>query len=115
MVLKKFDENWAESLSAGLLLIGFLISLLLTKAWLVYVVVFLSGFLGGRVFYIKRLKEPIFPFVLMIVGFLVGYLLGSFWASRFWVVMLFALGFAGSYYLHMKKILVEFRQEDFFR
>ncbi len=109
------QEAWAETLAVVLVLIGFLVSLLLTSALLVYLVIILAGFLAGRVFYIKRFKEPIFPFILMIIGFLFGYVLGSFGASRFWTVVFFAVGLAVSYYLHLKKILVIVKSEEFIK
>ena len=52
---------------------------------------------------------------MMIVGFLVGYLLGGFWASRFWILVFFALAFGVSYYLHLKEILVMFKKEHFIK
>lgn len=109
------QETWAETLAVVLVLVGFLVSLLLKNALLVYLVVILSGFLAGRIFYVKRFKEPIFPSILMILGFLLGYVLGNIWASRFWTVVFFAAGFVVSYYLHLKKILVIFKSEDFIR
>jgi len=51
----------------------------------------------------------------MIVGFLVGYFLGTFWASRFWVLVFFLISFGVSYYLHLKEILVIFKKEDFIK
>lgn len=115
IVAAYLQETWAETLAAVLILVGFFVSLLLTNAFLVYAVILLSGFLAGRVFYIKRFKEPVFPFILMIVGFLFGYVLGSVWASRFWTVVFFVIGFAVSYFLHLKKILVIFKKEEFIK
>jgi len=109
------QEAWAETLAMILVLIGFFVSLLLTSAVLVYIIVILAGFLAGRILYIKRFKEPIFPFILMVVGFLFGYVLGSFGASRSWTVVFFLLGIVVSYYLHMKKILVIFKKEEFIK
>ena len=109
------QEAWAETLALVFVLIGFLVSLFLTNVFMVYLVVILAGFLAGRVFYIKRFKEPIFPFILMIIGFLFGYVLGSFEASRFWITLFFAAAFTVSYYLHLKKILVIFKSEEFIK
>lgn len=109
------QEAWAETLAMVLLLAGFFVSLLLANAWLVYLVVVLTGFLAGRIFYIKRFREPIFPFILMIIGFLFGYILGSFAASRPLTTILFVISFVVSYYLHLKKILKIFKSEEFIR
>ncbi|MFC1686938.1 hypothetical protein ACFL0E_01105 [Nanoarchaeota archaeon] len=114
-MLKKLEETWAETLTIVLVLVGFLISILLMNVVLTYIVIIASGFLAGRIFYIKRFKEPIFPFVLMIIGFLFGYILGNVWASRFWTGVFFIISFSISYYLHLKKILVIFKNRSFIR
>lgn len=108
-------ENWAEAGGAILLLLGLMVSILLSNEWVVYLVVLLAGALAGRGIYIRRFKEPVFPFVLMSMGFLLGYLLGTFWASRFWTATFFIVGLAVSYYLHMKGILVIFKSREFIR
>ncbi len=112
---ERFQESWLETLTVVLILVGFVVSLLLASAVLVYLVILLAGFLGGRLFYIKRFKEPIFPFILLILGFLFGYVLGSFWTSRFWIIVFFIIGFAVSYFLHLRKILVIFKSRDFIK
>ena len=111
----KFEEQWAEVLTILFLALGFVIAVLLQSALFTFLSVIIAGFLGARVYYMKRFSEPIFPFVLIIIGFLVGYLLGSFWASRLWVLVFFALSFALSYYLHLKGIFVTFKSEKFIK
>ena len=113
MVAGKLQEIWAETLAIILLLIGFLIAILLVKSYLIYIVMILSGFLAGRIFFIKRFKEPIFPIILMVLGFVIGYVLGTFWASRFWAIAIFSVCFGVSYYLHLKKILKIFKGQHF--
>jgi len=114
-MFRKLEETWVETLTVILLLVGFVISVFLTNATLTYVVIIGAGFLAGRILYIKRFKEPIFPFVLIIIGFLLGYLLGNFWASRWLTLIFFMVSFGGSYYLHLKKILVIFKSKDFIK
>ena len=101
------EEKWAETFAALFLLTGFVISLLLVNPILLYITVFLSGFLAGRIFYIKRYTEPIFPFILMICGFLFGYMIGAIWASRIVTGLLFITGFTISYYIHFKKFILK--------
>ena|SRR3989338_3558252 len=110
-----WEEQWAEALSLFFLFIGFIVAVLLQSAFLSYLSVLLAGFMAGRILYSKRHHQPILPFVLMIVGFLVGYLVGNFWASRFWTLVFFCFGYVVSYYLHEKKILVIFKSESFVR
>ncbi|MFH1275866.1 MAG: hypothetical protein ABIH82_02035 [Candidatus Woesearchaeota archaeon] len=109
----KWLEQWAEAVALLFLFLGFIISVLLMNPVFTYISVLLAGLMAGRIYYIKKLTEPILPFVMMIIGFLVGYLIGNFWASRFWTLVFFAVGFGVSYYLHMKKILVIFKSENF--
>ncbi|HIG93892.1 TPA: hypothetical protein HA234_06875 [Candidatus Woesearchaeota archaeon] len=108
-------RDWAELLMLVLIALGFVLSVLLQNASFSYTTILLAGFLAGRIYYLKRFTEPILPFILMIVGFLVGYLIGNFWVSRIWIVILFMLGLGFSYYLHLKKIIVIFKSENFFK
>ena len=111
----KIEETWVETLTAVFILIGFVVALLLSSVGVIYLIILLSGFLAGRIFYIKRFKEPIFPFVAMIVGFLFGYVLGGFGVSRFWVAVLFLGSWGISYYLHLKKIITTFKSKNFIK
>ncbi|MBI4983388.1 hypothetical protein HZC32_01990 [Candidatus Woesearchaeota archaeon] len=111
----KWDESWAEALALLFMIIGFVSSLLLFNPLLSYLSVALAGFVAGRVYYVKRYTEPIFPFVLIIVGFLIGYLIGGFWVNRIVVLVIFITMLVLSYYLHLKKILVIFKSESFIK
>lgn len=113
--LLEWENWWPEALSLLLLVIGFIMAVLLHNSFLNYLMVLLAGFLAARVYYSKRFTEPILPFIMIIIGFLIGYLLGSFWASRIWSFIFFSLGFGVSYYLHMKKILVIFKSKPYIK
>ncbi len=113
--MMKLDEQWAEILTLFFLVLGFVISVLIQHSFLSYIIIFLTGFLAGRIYYLKHQKEPVLPFVLMILGFLIGYVVASFWVNRIIVLVLFVLAFGVSYYLHLKKILTIFKSEDFIR
>ncbi len=111
----EWEEDWTEVLTLFFMILGFIISVLLQNAVLSYLSIILAGLLAGRIYYIKRFKAPILPFILMIVGFLLGYLISSFRISRIATLILFSLGFGVSYYLHLKKILVIFKSKDFIK
>ena len=111
----KWQEDWAEVLAFGFLVLGVVISILLQNPLFTYITIILAGFLSGRIYYTIRYKEPILPFLLVIFGFLLGYLIGSFWTSRLLVLLFFLASFYGSYYLHREKILVIFKSEDFLK
>lgn len=108
-------EEWVEVITLFFLSLGFIISVFLQSPGFTYLSVFLSGGLAGRMYYTKRLRQPILPFVLMIIGFLLGYLLGNFWTSRFWTLFFFMAGMLLSYELHLRKFLVIFKSERFFK
>ena len=109
------SEDWAEILTLFFILVGFFISVLLMNPFLSYLTVLLAGFLAGRIYYVKYQTEPILPFVLMIVGFLFGYVVGSIWVNRVWTLLIFVIAASGSYYLHLKQILVIFKSRNFIK
>lgn len=110
-----FQEQWAEAFSLFFVVVGFFVAIGLRNFLFSYITVLLSGALAARIFYQKRYKEPILPFILIIVGFLFGYLLGGFWVSRFWSVCFFVVGFVVSSILHRKKIFVMFKSPGFIK
>lgn len=111
----ELQEQWAEALTLLFASIGFIISILLRSILLNYITIIISGFVAGRIFYLKYKKEQIFPFILIIIGFLLGYLVGSFWSSRIITIILFIISSYISYYLHMKKIITTFKSKPFIK
>lgn len=111
----KWAEEWAEAGVLVFMVLGFVLSILLTIPILSYFSIIIAGFLAGRIYFIKRYAEPIFPLILILCGFLLGYLLGGIWISRAWVFVLFVGSFGISYYLHLKKILVIFKSQNFIK
>src|SRR3989338_5120713 len=111
----KLKQHWPELFALFFTLIGFLISVIITQPGLSYFAVFVSGLLAGRLYYIQRYKQPILPSVLIILGFLVGYVAGSFWVSRFWTIIFFLCGSTLSYYMHVKGIIVSFKSKGFIK
>lgn len=97
-----FWKQWGEAFFIILLLLGFVLSISIKSAILNYVVIFCAGLMAGRVFFKKKGRQPLFPFFLIIVGFLVGYMLGSFVFNTKLIAFLFILGSAISYYIHKK-------------
>lgn len=107
-------EHWEELFVLFFALLGFIISVVITQPVLSYFAVFVSGLLAGRLYYIQRFK-PILPSVLIILGFLVGYVAGSFWVSLFWTIVFFLSGFSLSYYIHVKGIIASFKSTGFIK
>lgn len=113
--MAEIETQWPELFALLFIILGFIISLLLLNAFLSYLTILLSGLICGRVYYLKRHKEPILPFMIIIISFLLGYLFGSFWTNRFYLLIFFLLGFFLSYYLHMKKIFAIFKSQNFLK
>lgn len=113
---KTVSESWAEAIFVILILVGFFLALLLHSGILSYAVIIMGGFLAGRFFYKRRIAQPIFPFILIIIGFLIGFMLGgSLWANPFAVIILFIAATIGSYILHQKGYLEYFKTAGFIK
>ena len=98
-----FFKNWAEFFFFAVMVAGLIVALWATSfsAVISYIVVFLSGMIGGRLLYDRR-KKLTFPYYLIIIGFLIGYVIGTYYGSRKVVIILFVLGVLLSYHLHKK-------------
>ena len=98
-----FFKNWAEFFFFIVMVIGLIVGLWTTSfsAVISYIVIFLSGMIGGRLLYDRKGKLT-FPYYIIIIGFLIGYVLGTYYGSKWIVVILFVLGILFSYYLHDK-------------
>ena len=99
-----FYKNWFESFFLVLVVIGIVIALSAPSAIISYAIIFLSGIFAGRLIYERKHKIK-FPYVMIIAGFVIGYLIGVYYGSRMVVVALFAIGAILSYKLYDKKIL----------
>jgi hypothetical protein len=108
-------EHWVEALSAVLLLLGFLFALVIQSPVMHSIVIILAGFLAGRVLYDRHRVQPIFPFILMIVGFLFGFMLGAIAANKLLLTILFTFSLAGSYWAHKRGYIEFFKAQGFLK
>ena len=99
-----FFRSWAEFFFFAVMILGFVIAIIAPSAVISYVVVFLSGMIGGRILYDRKGKLT-FPYYIIIMGFLIGYLIGTYYGSRQVVIILFILGVLLSYHLFNKGYL----------
>mgnify|MGYP001557802516 CR=1 FL=1 len=104
----QYYKNWMEFWFFVLMVIGVLISLSAPSAAISYIVISLSGMLAGRLFYERKDKMQ-FPYLMIIVGFVVGYLIGIYYGSRRISIVLFILGTILSYKPYENKILKDTR------
>lgn len=101
-------ERWVEFFFFCLLVIGFLFSLLVPSAVLSYLVIVACGMMAGRLFY-QRKNKLMFPYFLIIVGFLIGFILGAQYGDKIVIVTLFVIASFFGYYIHDKGLVHDIR------
>lgn len=99
---------WPEIIGFSLLILGFLFSFsTIGSSFMSYIVIFLWGMMFGRLWYRSR-KTFRFPLVIIISGFLVGFILASLIHGYGKPLILFLAYLAGiivSNRLHSTKII----------
>lgn len=103
-----FFRNWGEFLFFVLLVIGFLLSLLAPSAVISYIMVFVVGIMSGRLLY-ERKNKLVFPYYLIIIGFIIGYILGAYYGDKMTILTLYVLGTFAGYQLYNKGIIHDFK------
>ena len=88
----------------AVMIIGILIALSSPSAFISYIIAFLAGIFAGRLIYERKGKTS-FPYIIIIAGFAIGYLLGIYYGSRWVAIILLVIGAVLSYKLYDKKIL----------
>jgi len=97
-------SDWPEILAFILLVIGFFVALGAGSAVIAYTLVLLAGFMGGRIWFrIKKHLKVTWSIILM--GFLVGFMIGSRYGDKRMIVIFYIFGIVISYYLHEKGII----------
>ncbi|MCB9362336.1 hypothetical protein H6504_02780 [Candidatus Woesearchaeota archaeon] len=99
---------WPELLAVSLMVVGFIFAMsMIGSLFMAMVLIFLWGMVFGRLWY--KMKGTFrFPWMIVIVGFLVGYLLASLSMGYTNILVLIALYFVGmwfSYVLHDKDVI----------
>ena len=95
----RFWEDWAEVTGFFLLVIGFFMAITAGSAVISYFIIILSGLMGGRIWY--RIKENLkTPWIIILFGFLVGFVSGSFYGNKKIIILLYVVGIFLSYWLH---------------
>ena len=94
-----FYKDWVEMIAFILLLIGFIFASTAGSAFLTYITIFFCGMIVGR-FWFERKKDIKIPYFILIVGFLLGYTIGTYYGNKLITILLFFIGSLISYYLH---------------
>ena len=96
--------DWPEFLAFILLVIGFFSALGSGSAVIAYALVLLAGLMGGRIWF--RVKDGFkTPWVIILTGFLIGFMLGSRYGSNRMILLFYVFGIGLSYYLHDREII----------
>ena len=97
-------DHWAEYLAFIALVVAFIIGITILNVFLSYVTSFLMGLMVGRVWfrYKRHLK---FTWFLVIMGFMLGYVIGTFYSDTRIIIALFVLGWVIGYVLHDRAII----------
>ena len=96
--------NWPEIISFVLLIIGFFFAIGAGSAVIAYTLVLLGGAMGGRLWF--RVKKSFkIPWIIILMGFLVGFMLGSRYGDKRMIFLFYIFGIMASYYLHDRKII----------
>ena len=95
-------ENWVEYFALLLIIVGFFLALSTGSAVISYFVMIFSGIIVARsaCTFGQRFKTPL---VIIVAGFLGGYLLGIQYGNRLVAFVLFILGYIFSIYVHKKE------------
>ncbi|HLC66589.1 MAG TPA: hypothetical protein VJK52_03025 [Candidatus Nanoarchaeia archaeon] len=93
-----FGEHWSEGFTVLLLVFSLFISLFLIRsAFLAYCIAFILGFASGRYLEMHQWR---FPYFLIILGLLIGFIVGMRFGSRKIAIFLFIIGTWLSIWLH---------------
>ena len=99
-----FFSHWAEVLFLSLLIIGFILSIVAPSAVISYIMIFVVGLMSGRLVY-ERKNKLIFPYVLIIIGFIIGYILGAFYGNKVTILTLYLIGIWIGYQIYEKGVI----------
>ena len=99
-----FFKNWGEFLFFVLIIIGFILAIASPSAVISYMVIFIVGLMSGRLLY-ERKSKLVFPYALIIIGFIIGYILGAFYGNKMTILTLYLIGIWIGYQIFNKGII----------
>ena len=102
--MAEFESKWMEFFFLVLAAIGLVFALIVTSAIIGYALIFISGYFAGNVLH-QRKNNIIFPFYVIVAGFLIGYLIGIQYGNRIIATILYIGGAFLGYKMHSKGVL----------
>ena len=99
-----FYTDTLEYLFIAIIIMGFLLAIFIRSAIVSYIIIISMGIMVGRLFYLKKKNLPFFRYMLTI-GFLLGFLIGSFYANWLWLLFFFMVAAYASYKMHKHNLI----------
>ncbi len=102
--------SWPEYFFIILLVIGIIFSFSIRNAFLMYLIIFLSGFISGNFIFHHR-KSLKFPMAIILIGFIAGFIIGIKYVNPYlnmaWlsIVLVFILGNAVNYTMNREGLI----------
>lgn len=99
-------DDWAEIFTLSLLVFGIVLSFISGSAFVTYTMITICGIAVGRWYFLRK-PHLRFPFYMIVLGFLLGFIFGVNVTQRGSAIISLLLFFVGNYlgvYLHKKKI-----------
>ena len=100
----QFWSAWVELFFVFILIIGIIIGMISPSATITYFVALAVGMVGGRMLYERKGKERA-QYILLVIAFIMGYVLGTWRGDRIITLLLFLFGAGLIYFLLNKHIL----------
>ena len=100
----EFYLHWVELVFVILLVAGIFMANIIKTPAINFLVVFMAGFATGKVIHHHRKKDMLFPYILLAMGFIVGYVLGTS-MNKTIILILFVIGNFLSIYISDKGML----------
>lgn len=85
---RSYFENWMEIFFIIIMLLGIVMAVVVRSNIVSYMTITAAGVAAGKIIF-ERKNKVRFPYILIIVGFLIGYVIGAYDASRQLVLLLF--------------------------
>ena len=85
---RSYFENWMEIFFVVIMLLGIVMAVVVRSNIVSYMTITAAGVAAGKIIF-ERKNKVRFPYILIIIGFLIGYVIGAYDASRQLVLLLF--------------------------
>lgn len=89
-----FNTEWAEIIALVLLFIGIVLGVLSPSPWFTYGIALITGLLCGR-WWVRGKERGPGAYGVIVAGFIIGYVIGTFRGSRLLTFAIFMLSFLG--------------------